>query len=231
MSGIHLFLWMILPYMVATLFIVVLIVRIKREPFTWTSKSSEFLEKRWLRWGSLLFHWGILFVFMGHVAGLLVPVEVYRTVGIRDEWYHMMAVGAGGIAGLAAGIGALILFIRRLVHRRLRRTTSRGDWVSIILLLLVIIAGMSATAMNGLSHSGFDYRETISPWIRGVILFQPDPSLMLGVPLPFQIHILSAFGLFAVWPFTRLVHAFSFPFWYLWRSYVLYRRREGRVNV
>jgi nitrate reductase gamma subunit len=32
--------------------------------------------------------------------------------------------------------------------------------------------------------------------------------------------------LFALWPFTRLVHAFSAPIAYLFRPYIVYRSRD-----
>ena len=32
--------------------------------------------------------------------------------------------------------------------------------------------------------------------------------------------------LFALWPFTRLVHAFTAPIGYLFRPYVVYRSRD-----
>lgn len=220
------FLWVIYPYLVITIFIVGHLYRFNTIQFSWTSKSSEFLEKRVLKWGSTLFHWGIIFVFLGHVAGLLVPLSVYRAIGVSDELYHFMALSAGGIAGLAALVGALILMVRRLRVKRVRATSSAGDILAIVLLLVVILTGMSATGTNAVSHSGFDYRVTINPWIRGILSFQPNASLMLAVPVAFKIHIVAAFGLFAVWPFTRLVHVFSLPITYLRRSYVVYRRRQ-----
>jgi nitrate reductase gamma subunit len=50
---------------------------------------------------------------------------------------------------------------------------------------------------------------------------------MEGVPLLFQLHVLSAWALFALWPFTRLVHVFSAPIGYLFRPYIVYRSRDA----
>lgn len=224
------FLWIIYPYLVLTIFIGGSVYRFNTNEFGWTSKSSEFLEKRVLKWGSSLFHWGIIFVFCGHVAGLLVPLSVYRAVGVSDEVYHFIAVFAGGIAGLAALVGGVILLVRRLRVKRIRATSSVGDIVAIVLLVTVIVTGMSATGANTVGHAGFDYRTTISPWVRGVLTFRPDASLMLTVPLAFKIHIGASLALFAVWPFTRLVHVFSLPLTYLRRSYVVYRRRDTNIQ-
>ncbi|MFC4597991.1 respiratory nitrate reductase subunit gamma [Cohnella hongkongensis] len=224
-----LFLWGVLPYIVLTLFIAAIVWRYVTNPFGWTSKSSEMLEKRKLKWGSLLFHYGILAVFCGHVAGLLVPVEVYRTLGISDELYHLAAVAGGMPAGIAAFVGSLILLYRRYADPRIRATSSFGDRVAIIVLVIVIFTGLAATTANSLSHSEFDYRTTINPWLRGVLALQPEPALMETVPIGFKVHIVTTFVLYLVFPFTRLVHVFSLPLGYLRRSYVLYRRRGGSV--
>lgn len=223
------FFWVTYPYLVLSLFIFGHLYRFNTRQFGWTSKSSQILEKRVLKWGSTLFHWGMVFVFFGHVAGLLVPLSVYRSLGVTDEMYHFMALFAGGIAGLAALVGAVILMLRRLRVKRVRVTSSAGDIVAIVLLVVVLLSGMSATGTNAVGHAGFDYRTTINPWIRGVLTFRPDATLMSTVPIWFKIHVAAAFGLFAVWPFTRLVHVFSMPIMYLCRSYVVYRRRDSKM--
>lgn len=222
------FLWVIYPYVVITIFIVGHLYRFNTNEFGWTSKSSEFLEKSMLRWGSTLFHWGIIFVFFGHVAGLLVPLSFYQAIGVSDELYHFLAISIGGMAGLAALIGLLILMLRRFRVKRVRATSSVGDIVAIVLLTIVIITGMSATGVNTVGTTGFDYRVTINPWIRGILTFRPDASFMATVPVAFKVHVAAAFGLFAVWPFTRLVHVFSLPLTYLRRSYVVYRRDPAK---
>lgn len=218
------FLWVILPYVVLTIFIGGHIWRYQYDQFGWTSKSSEVLEKRQLRLGSLLFHWGILFVFIGHVMGILIPEAVYETMGISEEAYHLIALAGGIPAGLAALIGLIILTRRRIAAKRVRVTSSRGDWIALFFLAIVILTGLFSTLLN-IDSNGFDYRTTIGPWFRGVLMFRPNPAYMEQVPIWFQIHIIAALGIFAVWPFTRLVHVFSLPLRYLRRNYVVYRKR------
>lgn len=225
MNGSGLFIWGILPYIIVTVVVTALIWRYRTNPFSWTSKSSELLEKRLLKWGSVLFHYGMLAVFCGHVAGLLVPVAWYRAIGVGDEAYHLAAVGGGMLAGLAALAGALILLYRRFASPRIRATSSAGDRAAIVVLTLVIASGLLATA----GHGEFDYRTTIGPWVRSVLALRPDPSLMSTVPIGFKAHIGLTFALYLLFPFTRLVHVFSLPLRYLNRSYVLYRRRDGAV--
>lgn len=209
---------------IVTIFIVGHVYRYQHDQFGWSSKSSELLEKKWLRLGSNLFHFGILFVFGGHLMGLLVPIEVYELMGISEHLYHTIALIGGIPAGLAATAGIIILSYRRITVRRLIATSTKGDWATLFFLAIVILSGMCATFLN-IDSQGFDYRTTIGPWLRGVFIFRPEASLMADVPLWFKIHLLAGFGLFAAWPFTRLVHVFSAPLRYLRRSYVIYRKR------
>lgn len=224
-SGIQL-LWVIYPYIILVIFLVGLYYRYQTDQFGWTAKSSEMLEKKKLRFGSNLFHIGIMLVLFGHVGGLLLPKTWLEAIGISDHFYHIVAISLGGFAGVLTLAGCLILLYRRLSDPRIRKTSSFGDMLSIILLTLIVVIGMSATLFNATASTDFDYRETVSPWIRGVLTFTPDGTLMHKVPIIFKIHIMLGFALFAVFPFTRLVHMLSMPIHYLRRSYVLYRKRK-----
>lgn len=217
------FLWIIFPYLVIAIFVLGHAFRFHNNQLQWTAKSSEIFEKRILKWGSQFFHWGIICVFFGHVAGLLVPISVYHSIGLPDEVYHKGALYGGTVAGIAAAIGILTLVFRRLSVPRVRINSTVSDLLAVIFLTIVIITGIMATSLN--ATAGFDYRLTINPWVRGILTFHPDASLMVNVPLPFKIHMLCALSLFAVWPFTRLVHVISLPITYLGRTYVLYRKR------
>lgn len=227
MNKIEFFFWGVLPYIIAAVFITAIIWRYVTNPFSWTSKSSEMLEKRILRWGSVLFHYGIIAVFCGHVAGLLVPLSVYHALGVSDEAYHFVSLIGGLPAGFVTFAGALILLYRRFAVARIRSTSSIGDRIAIVVLIIVIGTGLFVTSASALSHSEFDYRATINPWIRGLLVFQSEPSSSAQGPVGFKVHILTTFILYLVFPFTRLVHVFSLPLGYLQRSYVLYRRRDG----
>ncbi len=230
MKIIDLLLWGVFPYIVLTIFIGGHIYRYQKDQFGWTTKSSEFLEKKLLRVGSVLFHFGIFAVLGGHVLGLIIPVEFYQSLGITEHTYHVIAIVCGLPAGLAAFTGATILLYRRISVKRIKVTTSPSDWVALIFVLMAIITGLLATSFNVDAH-GFDYRTTIAPWIRGILVFHVQPELMASVPIWFKIHIYTTFGLYTVWPFTRLVHAFSFPIRYLRRSYIIYRERVALKKI
>lgn len=221
------FLWVIFPYLMITIFIVGHIYRYNVDQLAWTAKSSEFLEKKSLRWGSMLFHIGILFVLVGHVAGLLIPKSLLESIGVSESLYHAGAMYGGGFAGILTLMGIVILLNRRLTNKRVRITSDTSDFITVVLIFLIIMIGVYNTLIGNLLHPHFDYRDTISPWFRGLLTFVPDPSLMSGVPLGFKLHILISFALIGIWPFTRLVHVWSIPLAYFKRSYIIYRKRAG----
>lgn len=220
------FFWVIYPYIILIVFLLGLYYRYQTDQFGWTAKSSELLEKKKLRLGSNLFHIGIIFVFFGHVGGILVPKSWLSAMGVSDHFYHLMALWIGTIAGVITLIGCIILVYRRLTDVRIRRTSSFGDMLSIILLTVIVVIGMLSTLLNMSGSADFDYRETIGPWLRGVLMFRPDSTLMSTVPFIFKVHVVLGLSLFAVFPFTRLVHILSLPVKYLNRSYVVYRKRR-----
>lgn len=224
MTYLDIFLWVVFPYISLTIFVLGHIYRYNTDQFGWTAKSSEFLEKKKLKWGSLLFHYGIIFVFFGHVAGLLIPKIFYDTVGISDHIYHFGAVWFGGAAGVACVIGGALLFFRRTSVKRIARNSDFTDFLSLIVLGIVILVGFTNTVGYTASGGNFDYRTAIGPWLRGILIFRPNPVYMSFAPIGFQLHVITAFLLFAIWPFTRLVHVWSLPLTYLKRRYVVYRK-------
>ncbi|WP_150275272.1 respiratory nitrate reductase subunit gamma [Paenibacillus tepidiphilus] len=221
------FLWVIVPYMCLVVFIGGHIYRYRKDQFNWTAKSSEFIEKKQLKFGSILFHLGIIPVIFGHVAGLGIPKSWMEALGVNDHLYHIGAVYIGGFFGVATLLGMLILTSRRFTIKNVRRLSSASDLIVNSLLLFIVFMGMYSTVVTNAVQPEFDYRETISVWFRGLFMFRPDPALMADVPFSFKLHILSGFAIFAFWPFSRLVHVWSVPLNYIGRSYILYRRNKS----
>ncbi|MRF37862.1 respiratory nitrate reductase subunit gamma [Staphylococcus sp. KY49P] len=220
------FLWVIMPYLCIAIFFLGHLARFKFDKFSWTAKSSEFIEKKQLKWGSLMFHLGIIPVAMGHIVGLLIPASWLTTVGVSDHLYHIGAVYIGSIFGIITLIGMLLLTARRVTKKNIRRLSSASDIIVNFLLLAIVFMGCYATLVTNATTPSFDYRETISVWFRQLFIFSPDADLMLQVPLAFKTHILLGFIIMAFWPFTRLVHVWSVPLTYASRSYIIYRRHK-----
>ena len=219
------FLWVIFPYICLTIFVVGHYWRYRYDKFGWTTRSSQLYEDRLLRWGSPLFHFGILAVFLGHVMGLGVPKSWTEAVGISEDVYHFLAVSVGAVAGFGTLVGMAILIYRRRTVGPVFSATTVMDKVMYLFLAAVILLGLwNTVASNILDH--YDYRESVSVWFRGIFRFSLHPDLMAEAPLGFQLHGLVAMSLFALWPFTRLVHVFSAPLGYVTRPYIVYRSRD-----
>jgi nitrate reductase gamma subunit len=218
-------LWVVFPYVCLAVFAVGHWWRYRYDKFGWTTRSSQLYESRLLRLGSPLFHFGLLFVLLGHVMGLGVPKSWTEAVGISEGMYHASAVGIGSVAGIGTVVGMAILIYRRRTVGPVFSATTRMDKAMYAVLGTVIVLGLVNTVVaNVFGH--YDYREGVSVWFRGIFRLDPRPALMAEAPIGFQLHGIAAFALFALWPFTRLVHVFSAPLGYLTRPYIVYRSRD-----
>lgn len=219
--------WVALPYAALATFVVGHIWRYRTSQYTWTTRSTQLLERRWLRIGSLSFHLGMLLVVGGHIGGLVVPKSLTESVGVTEDMYHDAAIVMGSAAGILMTVGLLVLVLRRVGHARVRATSIGRDYLAAAVLLVVVFTGMYNTIGHQILGTSHDYRETVSPWFRSIFTFQPDPALIVEAPMSFRLHAAFAFILFAIWPFTRLVHAWSVPIAYLARPYIVFRRRDS----
>jgi nitrate reductase gamma subunit len=226
--------WIVYPYLAFVVFAAGHVWRWRFDRLGWTSRSSQLLEQRWLRIGSPLFHVGLLGVLGGHVIGILVPARATRAVGVSDHLYHVFSLGAGGTFGALALAGIVILTLRRLLVPAVRRAGRPVDLAVDLLLLLVIGLGMGATIGWQLGVGEYVYRDTVSIWFRQLPTLHPDASLMAGAPWIYQAHVLASLTLFALWPFSRLVHVWTMPVQYVVRrAHILYRGplARPRANV
>lgn len=223
-NTVNIFLWLIFPYICVTIFVLGHVGRYRYDKFGWTSRSSQMYEDRILRWANPMFHFGILAVFLGHVMGLGVPKTWTDAIGISEGLYHFMAVSVGAVAGVFTIVGLVGLLYRRRFTKAVLGATTKMDKLMYLMLAAVILTGLINTGSGVVGH--YDYREGVSIWFRSIFYFNPQPQLMAGAPLSFKLHGFLAISLFAVWPFTRLVHVFTAPLGYLFRPYVLYRSRD-----
>lgn len=215
----------VFPYLCLTIFVVGHAYRYVTDHYNWNARSSEFLEKKSLFYGSVLFHWGIVLTFLGHASGLLIPQRYLDLAGINAQFHLVVAYWSGLAAGLAAFIGALLLLRRRLTTPRIQAAGTLNDIITIGGLVFVIGAGLYNVVLG---HANVLY--TVAPWIRGIVTFTPDPNLMREVPISYKLHVLSALSLLGFSPFSRLVHIWSAPFSYALRRYVVFRKHPRRVG-
>ncbi len=221
-------LWGVLPYVVVAVLVGGTVWRYRYDKFGWTTRSSQLYESRLLRIGSPLFHFGILMVLFGHIGGLVVPKSWTEALGISEGLYHFNALFFGTLAGIATLGGLALLIYRRRTSGPVFMATTKNDKAMYVVLVSAIVLGLWTTLVAvGAGHDAHDYRETVSPWFRSLFTLRPDVDAMAAAPIQFHIHVLVAFLLFSMWPFTRLVHAFTAPLHYLFRPYIVYRSRDA----
>lgn len=224
------FWWIVFPYICLTILVLGTFYRFVHRRMDWVAPSTEIFEKKMLSFGSRIFHWGIVFAFLGHVMGVLIPKNFYEAIGVDDHLYHFLAIVGGGLAGLMVVIGLIVFLIRKRMVPEVRVHTTFGDYFTLILLLIVAGLGTYMTIIYNTTVVAYEYRETIGPWFRSLLYFQPKYQLMYEVPLLFQVHVIASFLLFASIPFTKLVHMFSLPVRYPARAPQQYRSRDEYKN-
>jgi nitrate reductase gamma subunit len=222
----HGFLFGIYPYICLGVFVIGSLIRFDRDQYTWRSGSSQMLRARQLRLGSNLFHFGILFLFFGHFFGLLTPHWAYAWL-ITAEQKQLVAVTAGGIAGAICFVGLTMLLHRRLYDERIRRTSTYADTFILLLLWVQLCLGL-VTLPFSLGHHDASAMLQLAAWSQAIVTFQFGAAdLIRGLAFPYHAHLVLGMTLFLVTPFTRLVHIFSAPVWYLFRSWQIVRVRGG----
>ena len=219
------------PYLCLTVFLLGSLMRFDREQYTWRSGSSQLLRRKQLMWGSNLFHVGILIIFFGHLVGLLTPIWIFDMVGIGHGFKQVMAIVIGGVAGIACFIGISMLLHRRLTDPRIRRTSSFGDIAILIILFVQLILGL-LTIFVSLGHLDGHEMVKFMSWAQGILTLQPSAAAYVADVSPiFKAHLFLGMTIFLLFPFTRLVHIWSAPVWYLGRrGYQIVRTTRTNVH-
>ena len=202
-----------LPYVAVVLFLLVSIQRYRRDPFTFSSLSSQFLESRQLFWGSVPFHIGILTLFFGHLTGFLFPRQVVLWNGIPARLFVLETTAF--IAAVLTLVGLVGLIVRRITTPRLRAHTTWVDVFVYVILAFQITTGLWIALY--LRWGSAWYTQTIVPYLWSLAKFQPDIQRVTELALAAKLHVIGAFVLFATFSFTRLVHVLVAPVPYLWR--------------
>lgn len=226
----HQFLFGIFPYIAISIMAIGSIARYERDPHTWKSSSSQLLRRKQLIWGSVLFHVGILVIFVGHFVGLLVPIEIYDALGVGHTFKQLLAAVGGGLAGVMALIGGLMLAHRRFADPRIRATSSFWDSAIILILVGQLILGIGTVPVS-LNHLDGHEMAKLMAWANGIITFDGGAAGYIEhVHWIFKAHMFLGLLIFVVFPFTRLVHMLSAPVRYIWRpGYQIVRSRRKKV--
>jgi respiratory nitrate reductase gamma subunit len=196
----NVFLWGVFPYICLTLFFVVPVIRMVYRPFGISARSSGLFAKKSLGVASLCMHWGLGILFLTHLAGFLGGLNGWGGWIIFFYWF-----GFG--AGILTGIGVLMALWRRFFVREVRAMSQWDDYVIHVFLLGILVLGLYQVVI----HRVFGVAYPASSWLASVARFGPQPELMGGVTIISKLHILLALGFFAIFPFTKAVHVWTFP--------------------
>jgi nitrate reductase gamma subunit len=230
MNALDIFLFGVYPYIAFTVFLVGSLIRFDRDQYTWKSDSSQLLKAGQLRAGSNLFHVGVLFLFFGHLFGMLTPHFVYEHF-LAAGSKQLMAMVSGGIAGTLGFIGVTLLLHRRLFEPRIRINSKTSDIVLLVLLWLQLALGLATIPLSA-QHLDGSMMMKLAGWAQTIVTFQSGaPEMLAQAGVIFKLHMFLGMTVFFIFPFTRLVHVWSGfgTVAYLVRPYQVVRSR--RLNL
>ena len=230
MNTLDTFLFGLYPYICLTIFLLGSLIRFDRDQYTWKSDSSQLLKAGQLKLGSNLFHIGVLFLFFGHLFGMLTPHFLYERF-IDAGTKQLLAMTAGGIAGALGFVGVTLLLHRRLSEPRIRINSKTSDIVLLVLLWLQLALGLATLPLSA-QHLDGSMMMKLAGWAQAIVTFQIGaPELLAEASWIFKAHMVLGMSIFLIFPFTRLVHVWSGfgAAAYLVRPYQVVRSR--RLNV
>ena len=228
----HTLIFGVYPYVAITVFLLGSWIRFDNEQYTWKSDSSQLLSKKGLRLASNLFHVGIIGLFFGHAAGLLIPHSVFLALGVSDMAHQWTAIIAGSIFGSACLLGAALLWLRRMFTPRVRAASRWMDINILGWLALTAFLGL-ATIPVSISHANAGDASSmvlLADWVQSIVYLHPNPELIRNVSLAYKLHLFVGISVFLFFPFTRLVHVWSAPITYLVRAYQVVRTKRGLIR-
>lgn len=228
MNALDNFIFGIYPYICLSVFFIGSLIRFDRDQYTWKSDSSQLLRAGQLRWGSNLFHVGVLFLFFGHSVGMLTPHFLYEPfIGAGSK--QLMAMISGGVAGLLGFIGVTILLHRRLFDERIRINSRTSDIVLLVLLWLQLALGLATIPLSA-QHLDGSMMVLLAEWAQRIVTFRGGAvELLEGASWVFKTHMFLGMSIFLIFPFTRLVHVWSgfATVAYVLRPYQVVRSRRA----
>lgn len=224
----HTLVFGVYPYIALTVFLLGSWIRFDHEQYTWKADSSQLLSKKYMRLASNLFHLGIIAIFFGHLIGLLTPHRLFLALGVSDLGHQYLAISAGAIFGTLCLIGGVLLWLRRMLNRRVRAASRWMDINILGWLMLTLMIGLSTIpfSIKHASHGDPGVMVALAEWAQSIAYLRPKPDLLLDVEPVFKLHLFLGMSVFLFFPFTRLVHIWSVPVGYLGRAYQIVRTKR-----
>ena len=214
MKYLELLLYGIYPYVALSVFVIFSIHRYITHKYSYSSLSSQFLENRVHFWGLVPFHYGLIFVLTGHLIAFLLPAQI---LAWNSNFTRLVILEVSAfVGGILAFIGMLGIFYRRLKYPRIKMVTNTMDWIILGLILLQIMAGLWTAIFYSWGSSW--YASSASPYLWSIFQLSPDIGYIVPLPLIVRLHVIGAWSILFLFPFSRLVHVLVVPNPYLWRS-------------
>lgn len=226
--NLHKFVFAVYPYIVLTVFIIGSWIRYDREQYTWKTDSSQLLSKKNMVFASNFFHIGILSIFAGHFAGLVLPHGLWLALGVSDMQHQWLAIGAGTVFGAMCLLGGGVLWLRRMTNERVRAAGRTSDTFIISWLMITLILGLATipVSIGHANHGDPEVMMALAYWVQSILTLNPQPELLDKVNAVFKTHMFFGLTVFLVFPFTRLVHVLTAPLNYLGRAYQVVRAKR-----
>lgn len=218
----------IYPYIALTVFVIGSWIRYDHAQYTWKTDSTQLLSKPGMVMASNLFHIGILSIFGGHVAGLVLPHGLWLGLGISDLQHQWIAIAAGALFGLMCLVGGLMLWQRRMFNTRVRAAGRRSDVLILSWLMVTLLLGLATlpVSIEHANHNDPEVMMALADWVKSILTLSPQPALLDNVSPIFRAHMFFGMTVFLLFPFTRLVHVLTAPLNYLGRSYQVVRSKR-----
>ena len=222
------FVFAVYPYIALTIFVIGSWIRYDHEQYTWKTDSSMLLSKGSMVFASNFFHIGILSIFAGHFAGLVLPHGLWLALGVSDMQHQWLAISAGSVFGLMCFLGGTVLWLRRMFNARVRAAGRNMDIFILSWLMVTLVLGISTipVSIGHASHGDAEVMLALSGWVQSVLTLSPQPELLDKVDPIFKTHMFFGMTVFLLFPFTRLVHVLTAPLTYVGRAYQIVRARR-----
>jgi nitrate reductase gamma subunit len=226
MQAINTFLFGIFPYIAIAVFFVASLIRYDREQYTWKTGSTQMLESKMLKKGSMPFHVGIIMILMGHFVGLLTPHQVWDFLGVTAAFKQKIAMGLGGVFGVICFYGMTILIKRRLTNDRVRASSSKMDFAIMYMLYAQLILGLISIFVS-MGHLDGAEMLKLMAWAQNIVILNgvTAAEYISSVHIIFKLHIFLGLTLLIAFPFSRLVHVWSVPVKYFTRNFQVVRQK------
>lgn len=230
MDFIHQMFFGVYPYIAFTTFVVGNLLRFDRDQYTWKADSSQLFDRRTVQIASPMFHVGIIAILGGHFVGLLTPHSVFLALGVSDNAHQVVAITLGSVFGVMCLIGGCMLLLRRLRHPQVRAQSRKRDIFVLAWLMLTLSLGLLTIPFSTFHAFQGDANTMLilTQWVQSLVVFSPKWEILKEVGLIYKLHLFCGLTVFLIFPFTRLVHVWSFPFGYLFRPQQVVRSRYMR---